>query len=80
MAITLWFPWYQHVFGSSVSYYVIRACSEIMRSSIITVWALSWAKWLIAFATITIPRLIYLVLSYSMTLTVSSPRNGPGTS
>jgi lysophospholipid hydrolase len=35
------------------------------------VWLLSWAKALIAFSTITIPRLIYFALSYSMTLTVS---------
>jgi hypothetical protein len=32
---------------------------------------LSWVKSLIAFATISVPRLIYFVLSYSMTLTVS---------
>ena len=35
-----------------------------------SVWALSWAKSLIGFATITVPRLIYFVLSYSLTLTV----------
>lgn len=34
------------------------------------VWMLSWARSLIAFATITVPRLIYFVLSWSMTLTV----------
>ncbi|KAK7058594.1 phosphatidylcholine and lysophosphatidylcholine phospholipase [Paramarasmius palmivorus] len=35
------------------------------------VWILSWAKALVAFATITIPRLIYSILSYSMTLTLN---------
>jgi lysophospholipid hydrolase len=35
-----------------------------------SVWLLSWTKSLVAFATITIPRFIYAVLSYSMTLTV----------
>jgi lysophospholipid hydrolase len=34
------------------------------------VWLLSWAKALIAFATITVPRLMYFILSYSLTLTV----------
>ncbi|KAJ7492149.1 hypothetical protein FB451DRAFT_1336165 [Mycena latifolia] len=37
----------------------------------LAVWALSWAKSLIAFATITIPRYIYAILSYSMTLTLN---------
>lgn len=37
------------------------------------VWALSWTKSLIAFVTITVPRLIYFVLSYSLTLTVRCP-------
>lgn len=35
------------------------------------VWMLSWVKSLITFATISVPRSIYCVLSYSMTLTVS---------
>ena len=35
-------------------------------------WLLSWAKSLIAFVTITVPRFIYALLSYSMTLTVWS--------
>ncbi|KAG8219415.1 hypothetical protein J3R82DRAFT_337 [Butyriboletus roseoflavus] len=35
------------------------------------VWMLSWAKSLITFATISVPRLIYFVLSYSMTLTLN---------
>ncbi|KIM70080.1 hypothetical protein SCLCIDRAFT_1160614 [Scleroderma citrinum Foug A] len=34
-------------------------------------WMLSWARSLIAFATITVPRLIYFVLSWSMTLTLN---------
>ncbi|KXN88897.1 Lysophospholipase NTE1 [Leucoagaricus sp. SymC.cos] len=36
----------------------------------VILWLLSWTKSLIAFATITIPRLIYAILSYSMTLTL----------
>lgn len=38
------------------------------------VWLLTWAKSLVAFATITIPTWLYAVLSYSMTLTVSPLR------
>ncbi|CAL1694396.1 unnamed protein product [Somion occarium] len=34
-------------------------------------WLLSWAKALVAFATISIPKFIYAVLSYSMTLTLN---------
>ncbi|KAJ7597324.1 hypothetical protein C8J56DRAFT_919757 [Mycena floridula] len=34
-------------------------------------WLLSWAKLLVAFATITVPRLVYSLLSYSMTLTLN---------
>lgn len=34
------------------------------------VWLLSWAKSLVAFATITVPRWLYAIVSYSMTLTV----------
>ncbi|KAJ7110317.1 hypothetical protein C8R43DRAFT_1042208 [Mycena crocata] len=37
----------------------------------VILWALSWAKSLIAFVTITIPRQIYSILSYSMTLTLN---------
>ncbi|KAH7886209.1 hypothetical protein F5I97DRAFT_1878425 [Phlebopus sp. FC_14] len=37
----------------------------------VILWILSWAKALITFATITIPRFIYFVLSYSMTLTLN---------
>ncbi|KAF7347414.1 Lysophospholipase NTE1 [Mycena venus] len=37
----------------------------------VILWALSWAKMLIAFVTITIPRSIYAILSYSMTLTLN---------
>ncbi|KAJ7103059.1 hypothetical protein B0H15DRAFT_810792 [Mycena belliarum] len=37
----------------------------------VILWALSWVKWFIAFATITIPRQIYSILSYSMTLTLN---------
>ncbi|KAI0068052.1 patatin-domain-containing protein [Artomyces pyxidatus] len=37
----------------------------------VVLYLLSWVKALIAFATITIPRLIYSVLSYSMTLTLN---------
>ncbi|EKM84018.1 hypothetical protein AGABI1DRAFT_33142 [Agaricus bisporus var. burnettii JB137-S8] len=36
----------------------------------VVLWLLSWAKLLIAFVTISIPRLIYAILSYSMTLTL----------
>lgn len=38
----------------------------------LSVWLLSWFKLLVAFVTITVPRYIYSVLSYSMTLTVRS--------
>ncbi|KAJ3872041.1 hypothetical protein F5051DRAFT_422326, partial [Lentinula edodes] len=34
-------------------------------------WILSWAKSVVAFVTITIPTMIYFVLSYSMTLTLN---------
>ncbi|KAF8841901.1 patatin-domain-containing protein [Paxillus ammoniavirescens] len=37
----------------------------------VILWLLSWVRSLIAFATITIPRFIYFVLSYSMTLTLN---------
>ncbi|RPD57124.1 patatin-domain-containing protein [Lentinus tigrinus ALCF2SS1-6] len=37
----------------------------------VILWLLSWAKSLAAFATITVPRFIYAVLSYSMTLTLN---------
>ncbi|KAJ7292800.1 hypothetical protein C8J57DRAFT_1703687 [Mycena rebaudengoi] len=37
----------------------------------VILWALWWVKALIAFATITVPRFIYGVLSYSMTLTLN---------
>lgn len=36
----------------------------------VILWLLSWIRSLVAFATITFPRLIYAVLSYSMTLTL----------
>ncbi|KAJ3572215.1 hypothetical protein NP233_g3232 [Leucocoprinus birnbaumii] len=36
----------------------------------VILWLLSWIKSLIAFATITIPRFIYAILSYSITLTL----------
>ncbi|KAF9531870.1 hypothetical protein CPB83DRAFT_867766 [Crepidotus variabilis] len=36
----------------------------------VILWLLSWFKMLVAFATITVPRYIYAVLSYSMTLTL----------
>ena len=57
-------------------FWVIRAFSDVHYHLIVNcdvdnlVWLLSWAKSLVAFATITIPRFIYAVLSYSMTLTV----------
>lgn len=38
--------------------------------AIIPVWLLSWAKSLVAFVTISVPRFIYAVLSYSLTFTV----------
>ncbi|KAJ7361203.1 hypothetical protein DFH08DRAFT_843456 [Mycena albidolilacea] len=37
----------------------------------VILWALSWAKWVLAFVTITIPRYIYAILSYSMTFTLN---------
>ncbi|KAF8131666.1 hypothetical protein EV363DRAFT_1296435 [Boletus edulis] len=39
----------------------------------VTLWMLSWVKSLITFVTISVPRLIYFVLSYSMTLTLKEP-------
>ncbi|KAF9486503.1 patatin-domain-containing protein [Pholiota conissans] len=36
----------------------------------VILWLLSWTKSLVAFVTITIPRFVYSVLSYSMTLTL----------
>ncbi|SJL06088.1 related to Lysophospholipase NTE1 [Armillaria ostoyae] len=37
----------------------------------VILWLLSWVKALVAFSTITVPRLIYAILSYSMTLTLN---------
>ncbi|KAF9469736.1 hypothetical protein BDZ94DRAFT_1243142 [Collybia nuda] len=37
----------------------------------VILWLLSWTRALVAFATITIPRYIYAILSYSMTLTLN---------
>ncbi|KAI9057768.1 patatin-domain-containing protein [Trametes sanguinea] len=37
----------------------------------VILWLLSWVKSLIAFATISVPKFIYSVLSYSMTLTLN---------
>ncbi|KAJ7269243.1 hypothetical protein B0H12DRAFT_1094828 [Mycena haematopus] len=37
----------------------------------VILWALSWIKWVIGFTTITIPRYIYAILSYSMTFTLN---------
>ncbi|KAJ6520332.1 hypothetical protein C8R45DRAFT_954806 [Mycena sanguinolenta] len=37
----------------------------------VILWALSWVKWLIGFVTITLPRYIYAILSYSMTFTLN---------
>ncbi|EKM61421.1 uncharacterized protein PHACADRAFT_135056 [Phanerochaete carnosa HHB-10118-sp] len=37
----------------------------------VVLWLLSWVKLLVAFATISVPRFIYAVLSYSMTLTLN---------
>ncbi|KAI0828902.1 patatin-domain-containing protein [Trametes gibbosa] len=37
----------------------------------VILWILSWIKSLVAFVTISIPRFIYAVLSYSMTLTLN---------
>lgn len=57
-------------------FWVIRAFSDVRHHLIVNrdmdnvVWLLSWTKSLVAFATITVPRFIYAVLSYSMTLTV----------
>ncbi|EGN93174.1 hypothetical protein SERLA73DRAFT_172324 [Serpula lacrymans var. lacrymans S7.3] len=44
---------------------LVSACFWVL------LWLLSWVKALIAFATITVPRFIYFVLSYSMTLTLN---------
>ena len=63
----------------SAFFWVIRT-PQLYKSSVVShtdrrffitlVYLLSWVKALVAFATITIPRLIYSLLSYSMTLTV----------
>ncbi|KAH8119991.1 patatin-domain-containing protein [Phellopilus nigrolimitatus] len=37
----------------------------------VLLWLLSWAKSLIAFATISVPRFIYAILSYSLTFTLN---------
>ncbi|KAI0347985.1 patatin-domain-containing protein [Trametopsis cervina] len=37
----------------------------------VVLWFLSWVKALVAFATISVPRFIYAILSYSMTLTLN---------
>jgi hypothetical protein len=59
----------------SACFWVIRKFRQNLSSVVLfrvfrAVWLLSWFKALVAFATITIPRFIYSVLSYSMTLTV----------
>ena len=46
-------------------------CPGLKDQSAPSVWLLKWFKSLVAFVTISIPRLIYSILSYSMTLTVS---------
>ncbi|KAK7465552.1 phosphatidylcholine and lysophosphatidylcholine phospholipase [Stygiomarasmius scandens] len=45
--------------------------SLVSASFWVILWLLSWAKSLVAFVTITVPRLIYSVLSYSLTLTLN---------
>ncbi|THV06596.1 patatin-domain-containing protein [Dendrothele bispora CBS 962.96] len=45
--------------------------SLVSASFWVILWLLSWAKALVAFVTITIPRLIYSILSYSLTLTLN---------
>lgn len=67
----------------SACFWVIRECSVRLSVGggcvvvadgiglVPAVWLLKWFKSLIAFVTISIPRLIYSILSYSMTLTVS---------
>ncbi|KAI0360965.1 patatin-domain-containing protein [Trametes cingulata] len=37
----------------------------------VILWILSWVKSLVAFATISVPKFIYAILSYSMTLTLN---------
>lgn len=51
---------------------MLRLGPYFLRPVCHTVWLLSWTKVLVGFATITLPRFIYGVLSYSMTLTVRS--------
>ncbi|KAF9512765.1 hypothetical protein BS47DRAFT_1372722 [Hydnum rufescens UP504] len=41
---------------------LVRACVSV------TFWILAWARTLVAFTTITVPRFVYAVLSYSLTL------------
>ena len=71
---THFFPLYLLAFGSFVSY--ISCSRGVLEGSNRTglfpiVWLLKWFKSLVAFITISIPRMIYSILSYSMTLTVS---------
>ncbi|KAF6754273.1 hydrolase [Ephemerocybe angulata] len=44
--------------------------SLVSASFWVILWLLTWAKSLVAFATITIPRWLYAIVSYSMTLTL----------
>ncbi|KAJ2918400.1 hypothetical protein MD484_g2058, partial [Candolleomyces efflorescens] len=44
--------------------------SLVSASFWVILWLLSWAKSLVAFATITVPRWLYAIVSYSMTLTL----------
>jgi hypothetical protein len=63
----------------SACFWVIRECLSVLTECacrtdgielVPIVWLLKWFKSLVAFVTISIPRLIYSILSYSMTLTV----------
>ncbi|KAJ2934330.1 hypothetical protein H1R20_g2760, partial [Candolleomyces eurysporus] len=44
--------------------------SLVSASFWVILWLLSWAKSLVAFATITLPRWLYAIVSYSLTLTL----------
>ncbi|KAJ7610998.1 hypothetical protein FB45DRAFT_329504 [Roridomyces roridus] len=54
-----------HPFSSHPLISLVSACFWVI------LWALSWVKWIVAFTTLTIPSIIYSVLSYSMTLTLN---------
>lgn len=58
------------VFWVICEYIQCTVLDGVLMSHVRAVWLLSWAKSLVAFVTISLPRFIYAALSYSLTFTV----------